>query len=235
MKITWLALGLLCLSAAAQEIDEENEVPTHPLTDMPDASQSVEVSSIFPKYPDRRIPLNEPVTLLGGFSNQGKTTLNITTVMGSVNSPFDFSFYLLNMTKFDTSIAVPAETEHSFAYTFQIHPQVSAAKFRMAVTVFYEDEEEAFSTTFFNRTVEFYDPGENDSGPSLWLLLLLGGIGFVAFKQFNGQKKLEELGVPQKLAELGLPIPGYSSNVARAAGADWEDDGNKKGKKNKKA
>ena len=38
-----------------------------------------------------------------------------------------------------------------------------------------------------------------------------------------------------KLAQLGVPIPGYASTAARAAGADWEDDGNKKGKKNKKA
>ena len=123
MKLALLLALALAVRSAAQEMDDDNEDAGHPLTDMPDASSAVEVYSVFEKYPDNRLPLSEDVLLLGGFSNQGKTTLNITSVMGSINSPFDFSFYLMNMTKKDMAIPVPPGMEHSFAYPFQIHPR----------------------------------------------------------------------------------------------------------------
>jgi len=200
------------------------------------------------------LPLNKLITIVGGFANSGNASLNITSVMGSVNSPFNFDHYLLNVSaapspallrhascaprapspltrppahpparatigqtsKLDVNIEVAPGTEQSFEYSFKLHPSVTTAKFRMAITVFYEDEEEAFATTFFNSTVAFYDVAEEGEaegggagGSTFTWLLVLGIGGYVFITKFDGKQKLQDAGV---LDALGIKLAGASDD-----------------------
>ena len=113
------------------------------------------------------------------------------------------------------NIEVAPGTEQSFEYSFKLHPSVTTAKFRMAITVFYEDEEEAFATTFFNSTVAFYDAAEEGEaegggagGSSTFTWLLVLGIGgYVFITKFDGKQKLQDAGV---LDALGIKLAGAS-------------------------
>ena len=150
------------------------------------------------------------MTIVGGFANSGNTSLNITSVMGSVNSPFSFAYHLLNMSKQVMNIEVAPGTEHSFEYTFKIHPSVSAAKFRMAITVFYEDDEESFATTYFNSTVTFFDAEDGTSGGGgLWLLVAGAGVYFWCTK-LGGKQVLQDAGV---LDTLGMKLDADSART----------------------
>ena len=43
------------------------------------------------------LPLEEDLTVLFGFLNNGARALNMTSIVGSVNSPLDFKFYAQNV------------------------------------------------------------------------------------------------------------------------------------------
>ena len=43
------------------------------------------------------LPIGETVTVLCGLVNDGDAPINVTNIQGSLNSPFDFNFYLMNV------------------------------------------------------------------------------------------------------------------------------------------
>jgi hypothetical protein len=46
----------------------------------------------------------------------------------------------------------------TFDYQFHLHPSLEPVEYILSHTIFYEDGMTAFSQTFFNSTVELYDP-----------------------------------------------------------------------------
>jgi hypothetical protein len=68
----------------------------HPLTNMPPQGADIDTSFVFPDQPDMKFPLGEPVTVLCHLSNNAEGNVNITAIMGSLNSPFDFNFHIQN-------------------------------------------------------------------------------------------------------------------------------------------
>jgi len=128
----------------------------HPLTDMPPAAEDIYTSYYFPKHPDLRLPIGEEVTVLCHVENEGEVDYNVSAIMGSLNNPFQFDFFVQNFTLAPIATPVPAGVEFTFAYTFQLHPALEPNEFALAATVFYDDGIRAYSSTFFNATVEVY-------------------------------------------------------------------------------
>eukprot|EP00640_Fibrocapsa_japonica_P002800 CAMPEP_0113933522 /NCGR_PEP_ID=MMETSP1339-20121228/556_1 /TAXON_ID=94617 /ORGANISM="Fibrocapsa japonica" /LENGTH=273 /DNA_ID=CAMNT_0000934809 /DNA_START=43 /DNA_END=864 /DNA_ORIENTATION=+ /assembly_acc=CAM_ASM_000762 len=156
---------------------------THPLTDMPDASPGITTQYYFPEYPDQRFPIGDSVTVLCHFENAGDEEYNVTAIMGSLNSPFDFNFHVQNYSLKPIGLTVGPGMEFTFEYNFQIHPNLEPVEYVVATTIFYEDEEESFSSTFFNSTVELFYP---TAALSLWdmvklVVTLVGGGAVVWF------------------------------------------------------
>jgi len=220
----------LCLSFAYGQEDSEGSKhrgaysPVHPLTDMPDASEDIVTSFYYPKYPDLRFPAGEIVTVLCSVRNQGDSPYNITAMMGSLNAPFNFDYHLQNYTLQSLGVFLTTSQEITFEYTFKLHENLDPSEYQLAHTVFYENSEEAFSTTFFNKTVEVYlPPIEIDWGSILKTMIVLFGIGATVFITFF--KKPEKSSAPVVAAD-GKPV----SN-------DWTDGflGDKKKRKNKRA
>ena len=70
--------------------DDDEAEPVHPLTDMPEASPHVTTAYVLTSAPGKAVVLGSPITILCGFINRGEASINVSTIMGSLNSPFDF-------------------------------------------------------------------------------------------------------------------------------------------------
>jgi translocon-associated protein subunit alpha len=96
------------------------------------------------------------VTIVCGFANEGNTPLNVSGIMGSVNNPLNFKQYYQNLTGVAVGEVVDAGSEAALEYRFQL-PLPEAMEVQVALTVFYEDDDEYFTTTFFNETISFVE------------------------------------------------------------------------------
>jgi len=96
------------------------------------------------------------------FQNHGEEVLNVTAIMGSLNSKYDFHHYYQNYSYSTQLGLVKPDEEATFHYTFQLHSQLEPDEYYIAHTVFYESTTTAgkrpFSSTFFNQTVDLYLP-----------------------------------------------------------------------------
>jgi translocon-associated protein subunit alpha len=152
----FIALLALVACAALAQKEEDPKQFKHPLTDMPVHAEDVETSPYFPQHTDHKLPVGETVTALCHFSNEGAGSYNVTAVMGSLNSPFDFRHHFQNYSYKTFGTLVKAGEEMSFKYNFQLHSDLEPVDYQLAVTVFYQSDKQSFSTTFFNQvsTVE---------------------------------------------------------------------------------
>lgn len=235
LSLSFLSL-LVCLSdfmllthAQDESADEQttNSVPVesrttfiHPLTDMPGPSPDVETSFYFPGHTDQKFPIGETVTVLCHFTNTAEHyPFNVTAIMGSLNSPFDFNFHVQNYSYKPIGIAVQTDEEYTFSYEFQLHPDLQPVEYLLSHTIFYEDGNQAYSTTFFNQTVELsYPTDEFDMYTIAQLSMSLSatvftiGLIFWIFKSDSSSKRKD------------VPL----------AASDWEvDDLSETGKKKK--
>lgn len=197
----------------------------HPLNDMPAASEDVKVTYHFPDHQNEHLPIGGDVTILCGFENEGEEALTVTAIMGSLNSPFDFDFHLQNYSykKVDTEVQ-PGE-EITFDYEFKLHHTLDAVEYVVAVTVFYEDDDESFASTFFNSTVTLEEVPEPFDAQSffsfvLTFVLLVGG-GFFAwsFVFGNGKKSSSRRSVERGTAakadsDWSSSFDAHAKNVA---------------------
>lgn len=149
--ITLCSLALFAFVAYAQKAEEEVRVFRHPLTDMPPEAEDVVTAHFFPEQPDHKLPIGEGVTALCHFSNEGSTYYNVSAIMGSLNSPYDFRHHFQNYTYKPFGTVVKPGEEITFNYNFQLHPELEPVDYQLAITIFYESDKQSFSTTFFNQ------------------------------------------------------------------------------------
>lgn len=179
------------MPVAGDEEDEEDEdymdeddVDEHPLTDMPLPSPDVITSGVFPMedMEKPRFAIGKPVETLVGVVNNGQEAINVTMIMGSINSPFDFNYFIQNFSEFNYNMIIQDEEEFSFHYRFQTASNLDPVDYQIALTVFYENDDELFSHTFFNESVTFYDDTDlvNLEGWSK----MIGGLALAALTLF---------------------------------------------------
>lgn len=175
---------------AAEEEDYESayepeQINLHPLTDMPEASPDVITSYFFTKGIENGLPVGEEASVVVGLINNGEHSINITRAMGSLNSPFNFGFYVQNFTTgrdqqggrvYQPQVEVPAGEERSVEFSFTPREDIEPVDFVLCLTVFYEDDEETFSSHFFNQTVKFYEPATEMDAQSVFTMFV--GVGF---------------------------------------------------------
>lgn len=175
---------------AAEEEDYDNayepdQVNLHPLTDMPEASPDVITSYFFTKGIESGLPVGEEASVVVGLINNGEHSINVTRAMGSLNSPFNFGFYVQNFTTgpdqqggrvYQPQVEIPAGEERSIEFSFTPREDIEPVDFVLCLTVFYEDDEETFSSHFFNQTVKFYEPASEMDAQSVFTMTV--GVGF---------------------------------------------------------
>lgn len=149
-------------------IYDQQEAQVHPLTDMEEASPDVVTTYWIPDQEDNsdmRIPVGKEVSIVTGFINtrsaeQDSSGMRVKAILGSLNSAYDFSYHVQNFSllSFQPVEVVEPGSEVSFEYTFRISPEVDLQPMQIALSIFYEDDTESYTTQFFNETVMLYEP-----------------------------------------------------------------------------
>lgn len=165
------------------DLDEEDDA--HPLTNMPLESESVSVTYKFSDLLDDGLVMGERVGVVVGIINKDEfKEINVTSAMGSLNHPTEFGVYVANFSQqIYNSVTIPPGQECSFTYNFYSPGALQVDyPYQMALTVFYEDDHELFSDTFYNGTVSFVEPDlewDSNSIFETFLLFALAGSMFV--------------------------------------------------------
>mmetsp|Transcript_33854 Transcript_33854/g.49770 ORF Transcript_33854/g.49770 Transcript_33854/m.49770 type:complete len:238 (-) Transcript_33854:192-905(-) len=164
---TCIAFATLPFNAMAEleEVEEDEDEDVHPLTNMPLASEFVTVNARFDEAPGSGLVMGELVGVTVGVINTHPTKdFNVTSAMGSLNAPSDFSYYVANFsqqmfTSNGIPVTIPPGQEASFSYHFYSPAALQVDfPYQMALSLFYEDDYEYFSDTFFNDSVTFSEP-----------------------------------------------------------------------------
>ena len=66
--------------------------------------------------------------------------------------------YVTNFSAVTYNSVVEPGKETSFEYMFQIDPQLAGHEFTLALTAFYQDDSEQYSSTFINTSFPVFDP-----------------------------------------------------------------------------
>merc|ERR1719478_441928 len=113
---------------------------------MPLPSPEVMTAGVFP-LEDMQKPkfaIGKAIEALVGVVNNGQEAINVTMIMGSLNSPFDFNYYIQNFSEFNYNMIVQEQEEFSFHYRFQTAINLDPVDYQVALTVFYENDDELF-------------------------------------------------------------------------------------------
>lgn len=132
------------------------------LTNIPGPLSSVNVVHTYPNLAQaNQIVVGEKVTTVITVRNEHTAPLNVTYITGSMNSARAYQIFLHNFTTAAYQAVIPAGQERSFDYQFMTPANMPPRQFRVALTVFYEEEgkvDAKHAHTFFNSTIEVMEP-----------------------------------------------------------------------------
>eukprot|EP00803_Ostreobium_quekettii_P002858 evm.model.scf_168.10 EVM.evm.TU.scf_168.10 scf_168:72336-75095(+) len=160
MAVGWrLASFLTLLSVFLPAQCQPGAPDVHPLTDMPPEG-FVSTKSVLPEHPQKLLPAGDVIPVLLGFRNEGDEAVNVSAIMGSLNSAADFRVHYQNFSMQPLGVTVPPNVELTMEYLFRPDPALPPMEFRVAITAFYSNVagNEWHSSTFFNETIEIVDP-----------------------------------------------------------------------------
>jgi hypothetical protein len=191
---TWLGARA---EEGGEEAEAEDEVTaTHILTDLPEEADGVSTTYVFPDNSALVLTSGQTVEILCGLHNQGDVPLNVTQVAGSLNSPMDFGVYIQNWTSPVYNTILAPETQGTFGITIKPHLHLQPRDFVVAMSIFYESDDELFSSTCYNGTVYIVEPaGFFDVETFFMYFFIVSVVGLAAFAGF---KALQSAGVVKK-------------------------------------
>ncbi len=126
-----------------------------------------------------RLPLQ--VHALVGLRNGGDSPLNVSYVVGAVSAPGVYPpQYIQNLSYAPFAMTVPADTEVTLPYSFQLSPQLGALPYNLAVMVYYAGADaRPHASAAFNATVLLEEPATPffDAQTLTMLAMLAAGLG----------------------------------------------------------
>lgn len=231
-------------AASADEEDvvyEQQETSVHPLTDMDPPSPDVVVTAWLPNQEDTseyRIPVEKEVSVVAGFlnarsSDQEQGRMKVKAIMGSLNSVYDFSYHVQNFTllQFDPAEEIEAGEEVSFEYTFKLSGDLDLQPMRIALTIFYEDFNEDFTSQFFNETVTLYEPSNGFDLHTMGTYIF--AFGFTALAMWGLWSLVQRILMRKNIFRKSSQRH-YQSTVSSTDDEEWDRDLLKPGTPSKK-
>jgi len=233
---------------SATSEDAPDYDPEHPLTDMPESAATMEVSSaVFVGYPEKKFPIGGTVDVMFTMTNTGSSPYNVTAAMGSLNLPVDFDYYYRNFTRKQYNQVVSPQVteegkkkinEYTFVYTFDTDKYSDSKEYLAALTVFYESNDETFSTTFFNSTITLVDAntGVDVTQMVMFVITLLVGAAGVywVMNTFCGCKSSKKKRPKKSKSTVSTAGPSTGSLKVADASKGKQVFGKKKKKKKSK-
>lgn len=176
----------------------------------------VTVSAVFPDSLEKKFALGEAITVLLGFNNKGDQAFNITGIGAHLQSPHDLSYYIQNFTaRRVMGAAVGPRQQAAAEYVFLPDPTLEPLEFWMSAWVIYNNSaDQVFMHTFYNSTIELYEPNTGFSARALlsWLLTaaFVGIVGYIVIRVSGAQKpkkkKSVERGTTESSADSSVPV-----------------------------
>jgi len=148
----------------------------HPLSILPPPGE-ITTGYFFPDHPIKHFAAGKTVSVVLGIHNDASELYNITAIMGSLNTPTDFSIFIQNFTQQIYHQVLLSGQELSIDYKFMPDPRLEPRDFVVALTVFYQDKNGQFySNTFFNQTVEIIDDKKLVDWDLISMFIILAGL-----------------------------------------------------------
>lgn len=207
-------------AGADSDLEEEDINDLEPSTD-------AETTTLFPDYPEGKVPQAVSVDTLIGLANTGSRKFNVTRIWGSLHSALEYKYNHQNFSiSLPNSIVEPNE-QGTFYYPFLPHSSLEAREYILTIDMLYEDDENTkYRSSVYNATIEIVEaPGTIDVKQIMTYLMIFGVVA--------GLLSL----VYQYLAPKKRRSSKPSAPSAAAADDDWTTGRATKGsgKKNKKA
>lgn len=164
--------------------------------------------------------MGDEVTILCKFSHKLSKVVNVTGLMGSLNSPVNFNYYLQNFSYDAESYTATAYEDVTFDYTFKIADTLDAGQWQVAVTLFYQVGRYLYATTFYNQTITLVHPSGGYSlfGGLVTLLVLAAAAAFVA----KDKIATAHFGAPPKHGAVTAEAAMAKAEATAEAAADDE-------------
>jgi len=226
---------------------EQPEVASHPLTNMEAASDDVTTTYVLPGHEGStfNIAVGTQNAIIVGFVNGREADsegngFKIRAIMGSLNSVYDFNQYFQNFTaiEFQPQEVVDPGAEMTFEFNFNVDSSVDLQSSQLALTIFYEDENEDFASTFFNETVQLFEAsGQNFKetlGTYFFLIVIVGAIGYFGWEFVKGQMGIKA-SKPAAAAKVALSTEEFMKYDDDLMDVYASNDTMFKGKKKKEA
>jgi len=159
------------------EVEEEKVITSSP---------DVVPSSLFPRYPDARLPIGKVIELLIGFKNTGQKTFNVTYIHGSYRYPTELSIFIQNFTSWRGGVLVRPNQHVTFQYFFYPDDLLEPKDYVLIATALYSDDENInYTTTFFNGTIRMTDDSTPMDFQTIFtyflILSIFGLVGYVLY------------------------------------------------------
>lgn len=147
------------------------------------ASGELRTVWLLPEHPSKEFPAGEYIPILLGVHNQDSKTFNFSRIMGSLNLPQEFNYYVQNFSANAYSVSLKNEEESTLEYKFRPDKSLSPMELQVALTVFYKDNSgKEYSTTFFNETIDIVETYKTIDYEAIMMVVvmfgILGGIGY---------------------------------------------------------
>jgi len=164
---------------------EQPEVAPHPLTNMEGPSPDVITTYVLPGHTGGAfdIAVNKDNSIIVGFVNKCEAdsegnAMKVRAIGGSLNSAYNFGTYIQNFTiiEFKPQEVVDPGAEMTFEFNFKVERSTDLQQSQLALTIFYEDENEDFTTTFFNETVMLFEESGSFTQEVIGTYVILLGI-----------------------------------------------------------
>lgn len=164
---------------------------SHPLTDIPAPGDFAETRGHLVSHPNLNWRAGDEVTVVCHFTHRLAKPVNVTGLMGSLNNPVNFNYYLQNFTYDAENYAAAAKEDVTFDYTFTLKSTLDPGDWQVALTIYYSVGRMLFADTFFNETVTLTAPSS-----ALSFVTLLVIIGLTAAAAYFGKDFIKDVDQP---------------------------------------
>lgn len=133
----------------------------------------VDTVCVFPKNSARLVQAGEETELLAGVKNDGESSLNIIAIKATIHYTFDHRMLIQNLTgQVFHNATVPPSTQASYPYVFAVSKFLQPGNFDLVGTIFYEIDQNAYQSIFYNGTIEVIEASGFISIESVFLVTL---------------------------------------------------------------
>mmetsp|Transcript_29920 Transcript_29920/g.55936 ORF Transcript_29920/g.55936 Transcript_29920/m.55936 type:complete len:260 (-) Transcript_29920:67-846(-) len=173
-------------------------------------SSDIETAFKFVDYDDKKLELGEIIKVLFLVSNKGDVGFNVTHVMASLRSPYDYNYHIQNFSIMPVGVLVPPAREASFEYLFKPDPSLEPTEFWLTAEIFYNSSEDrTYKSAIFNGTVDLVEKSaEVDVRKFFKYLLVLavfGAMGYGGYVMTVGGGKKKKKRTPVVKASTDEP------------------------------